>query len=113
MDIADETFTAAVTEAMRVRTTVDGSGRHWATCWDVAAVLAGHLEDVGRAPQDYPGLTTETVRRKARDLIRRGMLDGCDGCDIGEEGCDSPDTCDHPPCTCRGSYSPVAVSADR
>lgn len=52
-----------------------------ATRWDVTAVLAGHPEDVGGGPRDYPGMPWKVVLAKARSLIRRGLIDGCDcGC---------------------------------
>lgn len=88
MDIADDVFLAAVAEAMRVREEVDGPPVHWATRWDVAAILAGHPEHVGGNPQDYPEVPEEAVMAKARELGRRGLLHGCE-----DDGCN-----------CRGDY---------
>lgn len=52
-----------------------------ASRWDVTAVLAGHPEDVGGGPRDYPDMPWKVVLAKARSLIRRGLIDGCDcGC---------------------------------
>jgi hypothetical protein len=77
-DITDEAFLAAIDEACRVRTEVEG-GNPWtsATRWDVAAVLAGHPEHVGGPPQEYPNMPEKVVLAKAKRLIRRGLVDGC------------------------------------
>lgn len=77
-DITDETFLAAIDEAIRVRTEVEGGPPWtWATRWDAAAVLAGHPEDVGATANEYPNMPEKVVLAKARRLIRRGLVDGC------------------------------------
>ena len=81
-DITNEAFLAAVQTAAQIR------GHRSATRWDVAAVLAGHPEDVGQGPQNYPAMPEKVVLAKARRLIRRRILDGC-------------------ACGCRGDFEPV------
>jgi hypothetical protein len=88
VSIPDDTFLAAVTEAIRVRSEVEGVPWWLATRWDTAAVLAGHPEDVGASPVDYPDMPEDVVMAKSRELIAKGLLDGCE-----TDGCD-----------CRGSY---------
>lgn len=77
-DITDEVFLSAVDEAIRVRGEVEET--RWtigSTRWDLAAVLAGHPEDVGAAPVDYPGMPEKLVLAKARKLINQRKLSGC------------------------------------
>lgn len=80
-DITDEAFLDAVDEVARLRSE---PGRPWtigASRWDVATVLAGHPELVGVSTADWPNMPPKVVLAKARKLIRRGLLDGCDcGC---------------------------------
>lgn len=77
-DIPDETFLTALDEAIRLREIEHGAPWNCgATRWDLAAVLAGHPEDVGGSPVDYPDLPMALVLAKARNLIRRGLLTGC------------------------------------
>ena len=74
-DIADEVFIRAVLFCCAERE------MSWATRWDVAAVLAGHPDEVEFPPRDYPNLPEKVVLAKARKLIRRKLIDGCDcGC---------------------------------
>jgi hypothetical protein len=73
-DIDDTAFLDAIDEAIRLR------GPLWcsyATRWDVAAVLAGHPEDVGGTPVDYPNMPQAVVLAKARRLINRELASGC------------------------------------
>ena len=79
-DITADAFLAAVDDAARLR------GFSMATRWDVAAVLAGHPEDVGENPVDYPEVPERVVLAKARKLIRQGRMGGC-------------------ACGCRGDFS--------
>ncbi|MEV4454465.1 hypothetical protein [Microbispora sp. NPDC049633] len=59
-DIKDEGFLAAVER-------VNDSEDHWALVWDIEAA--------------FPGVPRKVLLAKARRLIRRGVLDGCDcGC---------------------------------
>lgn len=74
-DIPDEVFLAAVDRAR--------SGGYASNRWDVTAVLAGHPELVGlpsgRGP--FERMPAKVVLAKARKLIRRGLLEGCEcGC---------------------------------
>lgn len=72
-DISDEVFLAAVNRARALRPA--------ANRWDVTAVLAGHPEDVGTPPVAYDDMPAKVVLAKARKLIRRRLLDGCEcGC---------------------------------
>lgn len=74
-DITDEAFIAAVLFCCAER------GMSWAMRWDVAAVLAGHPQDLKGALPDYPNMPWKVVLAKARKLIRRKLIDGCDcGC---------------------------------
>jgi hypothetical protein len=79
-DITDEAFLGAVTEALRLRSELEGvppRAASMATRWDVAAVLAGHPERVGGWPVNYARMPEEVVMAKAQYLIDRGLLDGC------------------------------------
>jgi hypothetical protein len=77
-EIADETFLAAVDEAIRLRSEDDERPWSWATRWDVAAVLAGRPELVGTGEACGPGLfPPDLLLAKAKRLIERGLLDGC------------------------------------
>lgn len=79
-DITDEQFLAAVDEAIRL---AHAGPSPWSTASrrDVTAVLAGHPEDIGGTPVDYPDMPAKVVLAKARKLIRRKVLDGCEcGC---------------------------------
>lgn len=85
-DIPDDAFLAAVDEAIRLRGEVEETV--WtigATRWDLAAVLAGHPEDVGGSPVAYAEMPDNLLLAKAKRLIGRGLLDGC-------------------ACGCRGSF---------
>lgn len=93
-DITDEAFVAAIKECIRRRNLtrpaqdllglpVPYHGWSSATRWDVASVLAGHPELVGTAEacQNFPNMPPKVVLAKARRLIRRGVIDGCEcGC---------------------------------
>ncbi len=80
MDISDEVFLAAVDEAIRVRSGDDERPWSWATRWDVAAVLAGHPEDVGGSPVEYAEMPERLLlarvdeRAKAEGKTRADML---------------------------------------
>lgn len=84
--IPDDTFLAAVETARTAR------GHDTATRWDVAAVLAGHPEDIGDAANDYPEVPQRIILAKARRLYRRGKLTGCI-------------------CGCRGDFAPTEAVA--
>lgn len=86
--IPDDVFLAAVETARTAR------GHSTATRWDVAAVLAGHPEDVGVVSElssDHSAVPQRIVLAKARRLYRRGKLTGCI-------------------CGCRGEFAPVEVA---
>jgi hypothetical protein len=71
-DIPDRLFLAAVDAA-----TLDGAG--WATRWHVGMVLGGL--PLQPFVDEVPGVPAKVVLAKARRLIRRGLLSGCDcGC---------------------------------
>jgi hypothetical protein len=79
-DIPDLAFLAAIDECCSLRT--EPGGRYpytMATRWDVAAILAGHREDVGGSPRDYPGVPEKVVMAKATKLDKRKLISGC-GC---------------------------------
>jgi len=77
-DIPDEVFLAAVDEAIRLRSADDETVWTWATRWDVAAVLAGRPELVGTGAACDPTLfPPNLMSAKIRQLVRRGLLDGC------------------------------------
>jgi len=79
-DIPDLVFLAAIDECCRLRTEPgDRYPYTMATRWDVAAILAGHLEDVGGTPRDYPGVPEKVVMAKATKLDKRKLISGC-GC---------------------------------
>lgn len=65
----------------------------WATRWDVAAVLTGHLEHIGAAPYRYPDLPEKVVMAKAKTLIASSVIDGC-------------------ACGCRGDWRLTAETAE-
>lgn len=70
-DISDDDFMTAVETVCLMQ------GR-WALRWEVAAVLAGRVEDVGNGViEDYDNMPWKLVVAKARKLIRRGVLSGC------------------------------------
>ncbi|MFC8182421.1 hypothetical protein ACFULT_26415 [Rhodococcus sp. NPDC057297] len=75
-DIPDIDFLAAVEEAIRRRPNIP------ATRWDVERVLGGLESDpTFTVVGDVPGVPSKVVLAKARRLIRRGLLDGCEcGC---------------------------------
>lgn len=74
----DEDFLRAVDEVCRIRWGGEGIG---ANRWDLAAFLAGYPEAVGEFTTEYPNMPQEVVLSKARELMRRGLLNGClDGC---------------------------------
>jgi hypothetical protein len=77
-DIPDRRFLAAVDAARRGRVvTSDGVGS--ATRWDVGMVLGGL--PLQPFVDEVPGVPAKVVLAKARRLIRRGLLSGCDcGC---------------------------------
>lgn len=73
-DITDVAFLDAIDQVVTLR------GPGWclgASRWDLAAVLAGHAEDVGEAPREYSGVPSKVILTKARKLIKRGLVDGC------------------------------------
>ena len=80
-DVPDDVVIAAVQEARRLRNAADTLGitQSTATREDVAAVLAGHPEQVGVSPRDYdyPEVPTRLLLAKLRHMIARGVLDGC------------------------------------
>lgn len=61
-----------------------------ATRWDIAAVIAGHPEDIisQTSTQDYPGVPPKLILAKARILMKRGIIEGC-------------------ACGCRGDFSVI------
>lgn len=64
--------------------------------WDLAAVLAGHAEDVAkydgtRDRWDYPEVPPKVLAVKLVSMIRRGLVDGCE--DVR--------------CNCRGDFNAV------
>jgi hypothetical protein len=82
--IGDDEFLAAMARARRLRPDQFGASR-----WDVASVLGGMEEQVARhardplAPyrRDVPGVDEWAVLNKARKLIRKRVIEGCDcGC---------------------------------
>ena len=94
MTITDDAFLAAIDEVIRLRS--EEEERPWivgASRWDIAAVLAGHLADVGTTPVDYPTMPEGVVLAKARKLILRGLVDGC-------------------ACGCRGDFERMARRGD-
>jgi hypothetical protein len=83
-DISDDEFLEAVDTARILRGPNPLSADNvlmTATMWDVQAVLSGYPEHVGL--DDKMGTTYEfylprnLVRAKARNLIRKGKIDGC------------------------------------
>jgi hypothetical protein len=84
-DIPNEAFLEAVRQVCEIRK------MNWAMRWEVGAVLAGHPELV-RPSAGFPyGIIVQVdweelfpqklVIAKARKLMRRGLLEGCDcGC---------------------------------
>ena len=79
-DIPDHDFLAAIDQALDLRDQSPYPSRGLgASQWDVAAVLAGHPDDVPpmKATQDYPEMPCKVVLAKAKSLIRRGLIDGC------------------------------------
>lgn len=76
-DITAKAFLTAVIDVCLQR------GFASASRWDVTSVLAGHPEHVGTIEHytDYPNMPAKLVLSKAKNLIRKGLLDGCDcGC---------------------------------
>ena len=92
-DITDDAFLAAVIEVAFIRTELYGPWGIGSSRWDVAAVLAGHPEDVAGSPQDYSNMPDKVVLAKARKLIKRGLVDGC-------------------ACGCRGDFTVLAPLGD-
>jgi hypothetical protein len=76
-DIADDAFLDAIDEVVRLRSEPGNPWTIGASRWDIAAVLAGHPEDVGGSPADYPDLPPKVVLAKADRLARSGKVDGC------------------------------------
>ena len=70
-DINDAAFIKAVETAAGLR------GFDIATRWDVAMVLGGHEDAVGKATLDVPEFPDKVILAKARKLIRRGLITGC------------------------------------
>lgn len=85
-DITARAFLTAVVDVLILR------GSYSASRWDVASMLAGHPENVGTpaACQDYPQMPAKLVLSKARNLIRKKLLDGCG-------------------CGCRGDFAPICI----
>lgn len=94
-DIPDAEFVAAVATAQKLTAIAWGrpAASVWSTRWDVGAVLSGRPDLVQKRELfDADGLLPERlVLAKARKLIRRGLLTGCD-------------------CGCRGDLEVVAVA---
>lgn len=79
-DIPDELFLEAMQIAARERAEVQGWSRPLpANRWDIGAVLAtGHIADFDA---ETPGVPPKVVLAKAKRLIARGVIRGCDcGC---------------------------------
>lgn len=78
MLVTDEALRDAIAEVVRIRS--EEAGRQWsigASRWDIAAVLAGHPEDVGGIPRDYPQLPEHVLLARLDEAARQGIVDGC------------------------------------
>jgi hypothetical protein len=82
--LTDDQFLDAMARARELRADQVGASR-----WDIASVLGGLEEQVAAQATDpladyrreVPGVDADVVLRKARRLIRRGVIEGCDcGC---------------------------------
>lgn len=84
-DIPDDLFLDAIRAARGLWT------RRWAMLSDIQAVLAGVPLSKQGYPEEFPGVPRKVVLAKAKRLINRNVIDGCDcGCRgdfeiIGEE----------------------------
>lgn len=89
-DIPDALFLEAIKVASRERAEAHGRLRFLgAIRWDIEAVLAtGHIKE---RVEDFPGVPSKVVLAKAKRLINRKVISGCDcGCRgdfeiVGEE----------------------------
>lgn len=82
-DIPDQLLLAAVDITITI------TGRS-ATRWDVEAILGGQPIPRESFNDDIDGVPSKVVLAKARRLIKRGLLKGCD-------------------CGCRGDWTPTTT----
>jgi hypothetical protein len=82
-DIADVVFLRAVetTREIQNRGRIHGTDLSGctATRWNLQNVLGGNLDAETWTFDDIPGVPWKVVCAKARRLINRGLLEGCDG----------------------------------